>query len=251
MRNWNCCEESWTQKCYQFWLYLWGIETADKGKLTALNNEYFDSTYEELKLHFKKVIQLKQETILTLPMRNWNDVKASISKLDKEILTLPMRNWNKVSAATLWPRKKNFDSTYEELKRSTGSKSCKLYNNFDSTYEELKLYSISVKYHKTYCNFDSTYEELKLSSAIVFPASQSILTLPMRNWNKLNFIRFAPLPSILTLPMRNWNMTIKDINERINFTILTLPMRNWNKALGDHNYPQIPNFDSTYEELKP
>ncbi len=126
------------KKTRLFWLYLWGIETFNPpfGSLAAFYN--FDSTYEELKLD-NKVYSFKWtplfwlylwgiETdsspyhlyflfpILTLPMRNWNQVDVMRAIVRPLILTLPMRNWNKapikVSALFIF----YFDSTYEELK---------------------------------------------------------------------------------------------------------------------------------------
>ena len=54
----------------------------------------FEPTYEELKQSFRGGFAWKGQSVLSLPMRNWNKIMKDFPKESVDVLSLPMRNWN-------------------------------------------------------------------------------------------------------------------------------------------------------------
>ncbi len=112
------------------------------------------------------------------------------------ILTLPMRNWNIAYISLITCRISYFDSTYEELKRSTSALCMQRGEILTLPMRNWNAYT-DVILARSPIYFDSTYEELKPHFQLLFFIfSYKILTLPMRNWNIIvifsSFGRLAP-----------------------------------------------------------
>jgi len=97
-----------------FSAYLWGIETIYAGygggarsrsqptyeelkhgvsNPAPANRLRSQPTYEELKPQ-KRYVSIGYICVLSLPMRNWNQIRLNLSSRQKLVLSLPMRNWN-------------------------------------------------------------------------------------------------------------------------------------------------------------
>ena len=120
---------------------------------------------------------------------------------------------------------------------------------FDLTYEGLKFFlSGPPKAGKS--RFDLTYEGLKYSCEWIWPCTDQVLILPMRDWNtgtipihyrrQLSFdltyegLKYRFFHSgkgwffVLILPMRDWNKIKIDSVFFFICWVLILPMRDWN-----------------------
>jgi len=77
-----------------------------------------------------------------------------------------------------------------------------------------------------------------------------VLSLPMRNWNTINY-HFFPIASFLFW-VYLWGIEtyIVSICYAGYIYVLSLPMRNWNPCPGSHSVHVAHRFESTYEELK-
>jgi len=153
----------------QFWVYLWGIETNLKYSFCHKKYLRFESTYEELKPGCDWNCEAGANSVLSLPMRNWNfPIPHNLAKI-QTVLSLPMRNWNFISntageylSGVLSLPMRNWNLNW--LGSPAFVRLC-----FESTYEELKP---NCRYRRTsgHTCFESTYEELK-------PALQAIISL--------------------------------------------------------------------------
>ncbi len=206
MRNWNSPNSSICFSCSSFWVYLWGIETAEK---SSQKSRIF--------------------IVLSLPMRNWNswDPIKSISSYSS-VLSLPMRNWNEYvvhlthhSSSSFWvylwgietevwekclEASEGFESTYEELKHLLShfitirihfvlSLPMRNWNSQDQLIQQLPflvfwvyLWGIETlhcdRLSSKLLRFESTYEELKPNfENRMINLPYGVLSLPMRNWN--------------------------------------------------------------------
>ncbi len=96
--------------------------------------------------------------------------------------------------------------TYQEIPLFNKPLSYKHLTGFQPTYEELKPGVRVHRVKKVHYSFQPTYEELKLAYQFtVKPASGSVFSLPMRNWNKKEYKGQIFTLVVFSLPMRNWN----------------------------------------------
>ena len=166
-----------------FWAYLWGIETFFVHHFSIHTCLCFEPTYEELKLWYKQHLTfsfvmfwaylwgietrmiiktpLPFHSVLSLPMRNWNNKSTASWLIRKRVLSLPMRNWNSYFIQAEREGFLCFEPTYEELKRTWLS-----WRIFKE--EEFWAYLWGIETPMMFkCSF----------------YSKSVLSLPMRNWN--------------------------------------------------------------------
>jgi len=125
--------------------------------------------------------------------------------------------------------------------------------SFEPTYKELK-HTFFFDFFSSLFGFEPTYKELKQYHCILFSiVSNSVLSLPIRNWNlsckiklrKSCFTSFEPTYKELKLGI--------GVDSHFPVEVLSLPIRNWNKlprffSLGQNIFS---SFEPTYKELKP
>ena len=206
MRNWNSCRAFLILFCWDvFLLYLWGIETLNTYQHHLILGLSFYFTYEELKLLFspegrtlfvcfyftyeelKHVLNQKLQDIFnSFLLYLWGIETCLMGGIDgkiKYVFTLPMRNWN-LTVTIL-----------------------------EQTYTRFLLYLWGIETptrehaeRRPLRRFYFTYEELKqrIARKTGFMKKQ-VFTLPMRNWNWIDFKRRVLEIAVFTLPMRNWN----------------------------------------------
>ena len=188
----------------KFWAYLWGIETG-----------------------LLQDIRFALDFVLSLPMRNWNELFVHIKMVGTSVLSLPMRNWNGQIQRILQRLLQSFEPTYEELKLSLPSLKAIRYVGFEPTYEELKLV------------FFCTVFTFRFSFWAYL-------------WGIETFIFFQRLLSHFLFWAYLWGIETLDISKnkyRLN-SVLSLPMRNWNRELLRLKRRKRKSFEPTYEELK-
>jgi len=95
------------------------------------------------------------------------------------------------------------------------------------TYEEWKPKTIWLLRAIEFRSY-RTYEEWKLGYRSPISGQQSVLTVPMRNGNKLTTLKVGVFNSVLTVPMRNGN-DVRFSSQGLCYShVLTVPMRNGN-----------------------
>ena len=112
---------------------------------------------------------------------------------------------------------------------------------------EIKVFHNS---HGTDSGFDLTYEGLKLENSFSFVIANSVLILPMRDWNKFRSLNGNSRVFLFWSYL--WGIEIK-IHTEIQCLpnrVLILPMRDWNKDSYGNPLFAEPSFDLTYEGLK-
>ena len=203
MRNWNAS----LFEPLVLWIllpdYLWGIETI-VGVVCNLLCCRFQTTYEELK-------------------------PAPASIFDASTELLPDYLWGietKKSVPMTMKRQSGFQTTYEELKQSLGTK--EIIEPIASrlpmrNWNPVLLYLYTSRRASRLPMRNWNLDQLAITRADL--ASR----LPMRNWNPFSYSHFARLEAASRLPMRNWN---NRNTMRTGFILRTLasrlPMRNWN-----------------------
>ena len=134
---------------------------------------------------------------------------------------------------------------------------------------EIKVFHNS---HGTDSGFDLTYEGLKLENSFSFVIANSVLILPMRDWNKFRSLNgnsrvflfwsylwgieikihteIHCLPNrVLILPMRDWNEKLQETLQKLQTEFWSYL---WGIEMGErlHEPWAVPCFDLTYEGLK-
>ena len=145
------------------------------------------------------------QTVLNVPMRNWNSTAASSNFKTQTFWTylwgIETPSARKLAAEwnTFW--------TYLWGIETTPFDSCPTVpsHRFERTYEELKRINAAAVLN-TFHGFERTYEELKLAVVMLPPPFiVKVLNVPMRNWNyhspEVTRLKMA----VLNVPMRNWN----------------------------------------------
>jgi len=138
----------------------------------------------------------------------WKLQPIEAKELKPTVLTVPMRNGN--SSVVLLPRMRLPSSyrTYEEWKPSKGISFTRLQKGSYRTYEEWKQV-VTILIHT---NFNAgsyrTYEEWKLVNKKFCMSLISVLTVPMRNGNKMKEKELLNMKKVLTVPMRNGNVEL-------------------------------------------
>ncbi len=118
-----------------------------------------------------------------------------------------MRNWNGSNPCSFSFFCKSFEPTYEELKPTTASTGA-------LTASEFWAYLWGIE------------TPLVLEARVI---EIQVLSLPMRNWNRVWYRPLWRGDVVLSLPMRNWNRLQQDMFCTFHY-VLSLPMRNWNGA---------------------
>ena len=142
--------------------------------------------------------------VFSLPMRNWNRRGVDSVNADLFVFSLPMRNWNSAPNRGAVHHQARFQPTYEELKHPLEYHQYANSASFQPTYEELKHDNMENLFHLLN-SFQPTYEELKRLKPPNACTCPKVFSLPMRNWNKKNFLQNSPGGAVFSLPMRNWN----------------------------------------------
>jgi len=146
-----------------FWAYLWGIETRKKDTARDLISP-----------------------VLSLPMRNWNlcnFINTYVFWWKFWAYLWGIETWS--ACLSVESSAASFEPTYEELKLCHSSLSFTYLTCFEPTYEELKLLVLTRLNRLQGC-FEPTYEELKHHNIKPLEViSNRVLSLPMRNWNRI------------------------------------------------------------------
>ncbi len=168
--------------------YLWGIETT---------NVWRTWYYTAL--------------VSSLPMRNWNLLSCLLEGISPFVSSLPMRNWNPEQTGLFvkkYPKYPAYLWGIETSGEAPHANSLRMYPAYlwgietnlplllpflpalriQPTYEELKPKTNS-GIGNPGISIQPTYEELKRWIASVKLATQTVSSLPMRNWNAADKLR--------------------------------------------------------------